>query len=197
MKRYIFVCVALLFISKVFGQTKVNDSIVYLNEIVITNTKHLRKHKKVKTKGKSNMAFAIKQNASFISLIDNLPKGEIQSIYFYSKHKKNSSNESLTFRLRVYSSKENKPNKDLLTQETRFEINGNKETIVLDVSKLQLSTEEQLFIGLELLEYKEGINYSISCNANTTNTSFVKIPDYQNWVSVPNMCIKTKLIIKE
>jgi hypothetical protein len=97
----------------------------------------------------------------------------------------------------VFSVKDNMPAMNLLKHDIRFKVNGLKEIIHIDVSHLDIKTETSLFIGLELMDYIKEIDYSIACKVNESHLSFVKIPTYNKWIKVPNMSIKTQLLIKE
>lgn len=169
-----------------------NDSLIYLDEIIIYNND--KNCNKLLTKGKKNSTFSVSTKSEIVSLISNIPNGRINSVKFFFNNRKNIIYEQNFFRLKMYDVENNLPNKVIISKELRFTVSEKKEYIILDLNPLEISNKKQLFIGIELLNESKNHSFSIDCNSNKNNSStFYKLSDSNNWFEIPDIDIRMEL----
>lgn len=169
-----------------------NDSIIHLEEVFLSQKKE--NCTKIKTEGKKNSTFSVSNKSELVSLIDNIPNGKINSLKLFFNRRKKASFKKTSFRLKIYRVKDKLPCKEIITSELRFNVSKKKEYIKLDLNKLELINNNQLYIGIELLDENENITFSLDCNTNKSNT-YYKLIETDNWLKIPNISIRMEIEI--
>ena len=173
------------------------DSIIQLEEVTIENKKNQEKKISIKTKGKKNSTFSVQKSSIFVSRINNIPNGKIFSIKFYFNNRKNTKFYKNNFRLKLFRvNSENKPGEEILNEKINFSINANhKGEIELNISQLDLVNLTELFLGLELLNQNNDLGFSIDCITAKNAFTYYKSNSTDHWIKLPNMKIRTELIV--
>lgn len=175
-----------------------NDSIIYLEEVMVTAKIHTDHIKIIKTKGKQNTSFSMRNKGIIISLVENIPLGKVKSLIFFFNNDKNRLYKDAEFRLVIFSvDKNNMPGKEVFDVDYRFIIkNNDKGKILLDLRKLNLKNYDKLFFGLELLKNSDGHDFFIDCNSVKNNNTFIKIEGMENWLKKQGSDLKTEIKIQ-
>ena len=147
--------IACLNINAVFAQQlKTKDSIIYLKEVVIENNSKAKEvNLRIKGNGKETRGFQ-KQNSRFVSLVRNIPNGQLSSITFYFNTGQVPETTKYELGLLIFElGKDGKPGKQLSDKDVRFKLkSGKKGKTVLNLRSLNLNSQENLFFGIQVLD---------------------------------------------
>lgn len=183
----------IIFINSSYSQNEIlNDSVIQLEEVILYQKND--NCNKIKTDGKKNSTFSVSNKSEFVSLISDIPNGRISSLKLFFNTRKNTSFKKTTFRLKIYGVEDKLPFKEIITSELRFNVSKKKEFIKLDLSKLELINNNELYIGIELLDENENFTFSIDCktNKNKSNT-YYKLTETSNWLKIPDINIRMEI----
>lgn len=135
-----------------------NDSIIYLKEVVISNSVR-PKEIKINYNGTRDESMGFYENQKIVSLISNIPDGKLTSVELFFDVKLYDTSKNLELGLLIYEiNSEGQPGTSLLPENVRFKVQGNKrEKITLDLSELNLVTKQNLFIGFETINLNKGV----------------------------------------
>ncbi len=181
-----------------FSQSfSLNDSIIYLDEVII-NSNNTYNLVTIKTKGKQNNSFSMKNKGKIISLVDNMPSGKIKTLIFFFNNNKKISYKDVEFKLIIFTvDNNNMPDKELFNDDYRFLVkNSEKGKIILDLSKLNLKNYDKLFFGLELVKNSNTKDFLIDFNSVKNNNTFIKMEGMENWFKKQGSDLKTEIIIQ-
>lgn len=181
-----------------FSQSfSLNDSIIYLDEVII-NSNNTNNLVTIKTKGKQNTSFSMKNKGKIISLVDNMPSGKIKTLIFFFNNNKKISYKDVEFKLIIFTvDNNNMPDKELFNDDYRFLVkNSEKGKIILDLSKLNLKNYDKLFFGLELVKNSNTKDFLIDFNSVKNNNTFIKMEGMENWFKKQGSDLKTEIIIQ-
>lgn len=198
MKKILISTILLLSVTNTFSQQSIQDSIIYLEEVVVGQQVNRNNKIIIETKGKNNSTFSVQNESIFVSKIEKIPKGKISSIKFYFNNRKKTNYSNNDFKLRIFKvNSENKPGKEILEKDIRFTINENhKGEIELNLIKLNLLNHEQLYLGLELLNENKILGFSIDCITDKKALSFFRLKNSNDlWIKIPNIKIRTELVV--
>ncbi len=180
----------LLSALKMFSQEVPKDSIIYLQEVVISKNKSKAKIVKIKTEGRTVDGLGMQKLPGQISLIKNIPTGYLSYVTFnfnsgfINLHKKSSGvvYKNTELSLVIYTvNKDGAPGDRLNDTEIRF-IVGEKHRgdLKLDLQPLHLQSRDQLFIGIESLSSEEGNSMVLELQQSKTAVSYTKDKE-GNW----------------
>lgn len=198
--KSIFFIIFLFTFSITFSQSSSkNDSIIYLDEVIVNaNNTNFSNIKTILTKGKQNISFSMRNKGIIISLVENIPQGNINTLSFYFNNNKKRTYKDVEFRLIIYSVDiNNMPEKEVFNDDFRFIVkNIDKGKISLDLRKLNLKNYDKLFIGLELLKNRDSQDFLIDCNSVKNNNTFIKMEGMENWLKKQGSDLKTEIIFE-
>jgi hypothetical protein len=174
------------------------DSLIYLDEVIINANSNLINIKTLKTKGKQNVSFTMKNKGKIISLVENIPSGKIKTVIFFFNNNTKKVYKDVEFRLVIYSvDNNNKPDKELFNNDFRFLVkNSDKGNISLDLSKLNILNYKNLFFGLELLKNSDSNDFQVDLNSAKNNNTFIQMEGMENWFKKQGSELKTEIIIQ-
>ena len=170
-----------------------------MDEVIINaNNNSFSNIKTILTKGKQNISFSMRNKGIIISLVENIPQGNINTLSFYFNNNKKRAYKDVEFRLIIYSVDiNNMPLKEVFNDDFRFIVkNIDKGKISLDLRKLNLKNYDKLFIGLELLKNSDHQDFLIDCNSVKNNNTFIKMEGMENWLKKQGSDLKTEIIIE-
>ena len=197
MKLKLLIAIVLL-INPAYSQEKQEGGIIYLKEVIVEQSKKYNKKVSIKTKGKKNSTFSVQASSTFVSKIEDLPKGKISSVKFYFNNRKNTDFYRNNFRLKIFKvNSDNKPGSEILEKDIRFSVNADhKGEIELDLSELDLLNLNEIFLGLELLNQNNELGFSLDCVTVKKPTTYYKLENKDNqWFQIPNIKIRSELVI--
>ena len=173
-----------------------NDSIIYLDEVIISKTK-VPKEVLLKNKGTRDERVGFYENQKIVSLITNIPKGKISSITLFFDVKLYKKPKDLELGLLIFEKVDNGfPGKSLTNKEIRFIVKGSKkEKIVLDLTDLEINSQNELFFGFETINLKGGV-FIAEMIENKNAVSFSQRKSSVEWfVPVRKVPVELKLNI--
>ena len=155
-----------LCIENTVAQNMESDTIA-LKEVVIKKT--LNKDIRLKTKGKGNEFVGFYVNQQFVSLIRNVPAGQINTLELFFNPNMLEKGEVVVLKLLIFDrNDQGKPGNQLINQVLKFSITDKlKRKIILDLKGLDLNIEGDVFFGFETInlpryafvaEFKENDN---------------------------------------
>lgn len=198
MKSFFFIFFLFTFSITFSQSSSKNDSIIYLDEVIVNANNNFSNIKTILTKGKQNISFSMRNKGIIISMVENIPQGNINTLNFFFNNNKKRAYKDVEFRLIIYSVDiNNMPEKEVFNDDFRFIIkNIDKGKISLDLRKLNLKNYDKLFIGLELLKNSDSQDFLIDCNSVKNNNTFIKMEGMGNWFQKQGSDLKTELIIQ-
>ena len=136
--------------KSIFAQHQ--DSIVYLDEVRVATFQQLKE----KLPRTSTVGFY--ENEKLVSLVKEIPAGEIAAITFFlqTKHHDKAEHE---LRLLIYEKDvDGKPGTSLIPANLHFKISGNsKGQITVDLEDLHIKPRSEFFVGFETIKLSGGI----------------------------------------
>ena len=139
--------------GKLLGQeNKLNDSIIYIQEVAIETNKKSKVAKATTLGTHKEIRGFNKADSKYVSLVRNIPKGQLVSICFFFSPGMLNKNSEFDLGLLMFELDENgKPGRALSDKETKFKLKANgKGKIKLDLRKLYLNSKEELFFGFAI-----------------------------------------------
>jgi hypothetical protein len=168
MRKHIWkIVVLLLFCIENTQAQKMESDTITLKEVMINKT--INKNVTLKTKGKRSEFVGFYVNEQFVSLIRNIPFGQINTLELFFNPNMLEKGEEVVLKLLIFDrNNQNKPGNSLLNQVVKFSItNKSKRKIILDLKELDLNIEGDIFFGFEtinlpryafVVEFKENDN---------------------------------------
>jgi len=124
----------------------------------------------------------------------DIGNGKITSLKLFFNRRKKAEFKKTFFRLKIYETKNNLPHNELFSTDLRFDVSTKKEFIELDLKPLELTGDNDLFIGIELLEENQSFTFSIDCNTQKKESNtYYKLKETENWLKIPNIDIRMKI----
>ena len=208
--KYCLITFYFFLISSLSATGQTNDTI-YLKEVQIEK-KQKRKSSIVKTNGtQSSLTGELIKSA--LSRIDNIPSGKISSIKFYFNHsfgdfikgKSEVDYKDLELGLLIYSVNEDGSiGKPLMNDELRFNVaQKNRGSLQLDLTPLNLDSEQSMYFGFEIFTKQIGKNIRIMVEQSADNpkTLFIKSWTGDKWNGLDfgeeNLTLKMSLKITD
>jgi len=178
-------------LTKGFSQA---DSIktVVLQELIVEKTN--MKTTKYKALGKGSVKFGFGMDWHIISLMNDIPSGQLQAVTFYFNKRSiydgvmKANYSTNNFELLIYTVKDNQPEKKLIEKELIFSVNDfDKGKITLNVSDLDISVEKELFIGFRKLDKTEESNFNVMFRKNPKGITLIRSTDSHAWTELPSI----------
>lgn len=149
----------LLSALKICSQQIPKNSIIYLDEVVVTKKATKVKIKKVKTEGSTIAQIGAQKVPAQVSMVHDIPAGYLNYVTFYFntgiinafKKETNIKYEDTELSLILYTvNKDGTPGVPLMENPLRFIVKKeHRGEIQLNLKPLNLASEQQLFIGIE------------------------------------------------
>lgn len=167
---------------KIYSQQTVKDSVIYLEEVVVTQKAKKHKIIKVKTNGTTVSGTGMQKLPEQVSLLKNIPEGYLSYITFefnsgiINLFKKETGIEykDTELSLAIYAvAEDGTPAEKLTETEVRFVVKAeHRGTIKLDLKPLNIPSQPQLFFGIKSLSKEEGKSMVLKLQQNKDAISY-------------------------
>jgi hypothetical protein len=182
----------LLFCFTAFSQTPgITDSIIHLKEVVIESKEAKAKTANIKTKGEEVASHSFTTIQTHVSLLKNIPEGNLKSVTFYfnsglinlNKKALNVDYKDTTLALVVYNvGPDGKPGTLLTENQLQFTVNKeHRGGLELDLTPLHLPTQSQLFIGIQSTDDHTAQQVILKVRENKAAESYIKNKGSNEW----------------
>jgi len=177
----------LLSALKIYSQQTAKDSIIYLDEVVVTKKVTKAKIKKLKTKGSNVSGLGMQKLPAEVSLIKDIPEGYLNYVVFdfnsgiVNIFRKGSDvvYKDTELSLVIYAvAQDGSPGEKLNESEVRFVVKeDHRGTLKLNLTPLNLQSRPQLFIGIESLSSEQGNSMVLKLQESKEAVSYTKSKD--------------------
>ena len=178
-----------------YSQNTDYESIIHLDEVLITE-KIVVNSKRIKTKGRDNASFSITGNSTFLTLVDEIPAGNLGSVKFFFNNRKKEEYADRMFELVIFKKGlDGLPGEKLITENLHFKISKeHRGEIEISLKNLNLRTYKELYFGLKLLNGDENSSgFSIDSNHNKKSSVYFLIEGSDGWIEVPGINFNLEL----
>jgi hypothetical protein len=172
----------LLFTLQIHSQHILKDSIIYLDEVVVSKKATKHKTVKVKTDGNTIGQVGAQKIPAQVSLLNHIPAGILSYVTFYfnsgtiNVFKKESDvvYEDTELGLVLYTvNKDGTPGAPLLETPLRFMVKKeHRGSIKLNLEPLHLSAQPQLFIGMESVSEQQANTVILKMQKNDNAVTY-------------------------
>ena len=177
----------LLFALKITAQEVPKDSIIYLQEVVVSKKASKSKIIKIKTRGTTVGGLGMQKLPGQVSLIKDIPAGYLNYVVFdfnsgivnLIKKKSDVVYKDTELSLVIYSvANDGSPGERLNENQIRFVVKeDHRGTIKFDLKPLNLQSQPQLFIGIENLSTDQENSMILKMQLNKTSVMYTKDND--------------------
>jgi hypothetical protein len=181
-----------------FCQKNESKDTVVLREVIVQNNSNVR-IAKIKTKKSRNEIRGFnKPNSQFVSLVKNIPKGQLSAVSFFFNPGMLNENVKYDLGVLIFTVDMNgQPGKPLSGKEIRFKLSsGGKGKIKLDLKELFLNSEKQLFFGFAVYNDISRNPLLVKFSENKSAVSFCKEPETVWLKPVSEIPIELQLVVE-
>ncbi|PVX51838.1 hypothetical protein C7377_0128 [Balneicella halophila] len=161
------------------------DTIVYLEEVVVAKKINKDSHKILKTRGRQNGYYAISQGISFVGEVEVKKSfsGVLKDVSFFFSNQRSLNPKETEFELLLFDRDENgNPNEKLTESKLIFKVLKNENgKVTIDLSPLNLKVNNNFFVGIKRLDEDTEWNFYVDIRHKKGNIIYFKLPETDSW----------------